>query len=97
MNRSFSVMLALLSSLSVLMAAPEGFNYEEAKVPPYTVPDPLRRADGRVISKAVEWTGGLREETRKLLEQEMFGRAPARPSLWYRVVEEAVAMPGGGE
>jgi hypothetical protein len=95
MNLSFPAMLALLSSMSVVVAAPEGFNYEEAKVPPYTVPDPLRGADGRVISKAGEWTGGLREETRSLLEREMFGRAPARPSLWYRVVGEAVPMPGG--
>jgi hypothetical protein len=85
--------MSVLTAAAV--AAPAGFNYDEAKVPPYTLPDPLRSAAGSTISSAAEWTGGLREETRALLEREMFGKAPARPALHFRVEEEATPALNG--
>ncbi|MCA9228870.1 MAG: hypothetical protein KDA47_24810, partial [Planctomycetales bacterium] len=37
-------------------AQPAGFNYDEAKVPQYELPDPLTTNDGRPVSSAEMWT-----------------------------------------
>src|SRR5262249_19351644 len=54
-------------------------NYTEAKVGDYTLPDPLRLADGRAVSDADTWTKQRRPEIVRLFEENQFGRAPARP------------------
>ena len=36
-------------------AQPAGVNYDEAKVPAYVLPDPLRFADGRPVREAKDW------------------------------------------
>jgi hypothetical protein len=55
-------------------------NYDEANVPPYTLPDPLTRASGERIGSAAEWTTHRRAEILRLFETEVYGRSPGRPS-----------------
>jgi hypothetical protein len=55
-------------------------NYEEAKVPQYTLPDPLRSADGQRVVSAEQWTGSRRGEVLRLFEQHVYGKAPSRPA-----------------
>jgi hypothetical protein len=70
--------LALLVSASALYAqtAPAGANYDESKVPTYTLPDPLVMADGSRVTNAATWSSARRAELLKLFEEHVYGRAP---------------------
>ncbi len=82
-------MLILAAAVSSAAAAPAGINQDESKVPPYQLPDPLLCADGTTVKTAADWTGKRRPETLALIEKEMFGQAPPRPALSFKVVEPA--------
>jgi hypothetical protein len=61
----------------VLAQAP-ATNYDESKVPAYTLPPLMALSDGTPVRRAVDWEK-RRAEIRTLLESQMFGRAPGRP------------------
>jgi len=52
-------------------------NYDEGKVAPYTLPDPLVMADGTRVRDARMWTTRRRAEILRLYETEIYGRIPA--------------------
>ncbi len=54
-------------------------NYTEAKVGHYTLPDPLRCADGQVVDHADIWDNKRRSEIVELFEQYQFGESPPGP------------------
>ena len=54
-------------------------NYDEAKVPAYTLPDPLRLASGEPVRDARMWRERRRPELLRLFEEHLYGRAPGRP------------------
>ncbi|MBN1401893.1 MAG: acetylxylan esterase [Anaerolineae bacterium] len=58
---------------------PPNANYDEALVPPYQLPNPLVSADGSPVSDARMWTERRRPEILGLFEEQVYGRAPARP------------------
>ena len=49
-------------------------NFDEAKVPAYTLPDPLLLASGEKVRDAKTWTSKRRPEILELYRTEMFGR-----------------------
>ena len=55
-------------------------NYTEAKSGTYTLPDPLKLASGQAVTEAKTWFEKRRPELFKLIEENQFGRAPARPA-----------------
>lgn len=55
-------------------------NYTEARVAPYTLPDPLTLADGRPVRDARTWREQRRPEILRLLEDQQFGRRPPAPA-----------------
>lgn len=59
-------------------AQPKKFapNYDEAKVPKYTLPDPLVMQDGTRVTDAETWTKKRRPEILRLFETEVYGRTP---------------------
>lgn len=61
-------------------------NYDETKIKPYTLPDPLVFTDGRRVTDAEAWNR-RREELIRVYEQQIFGRIPAdAPKVdWTRV------------
>lgn len=61
---------------STLHAQPAGFNYDEAKVPKYSLPDPLITGDGKPVEDAKAWQSRRRGEILRLFEQYVYGRAP---------------------
>ncbi len=53
-------------------------NYDEAKVPAYTLPDPLRREDGTPVTDAQGWRT-RRAEILALFERHVYGKTPTAP------------------
>lgn len=85
-NRFAVFCLPLVTSLFLLAAGfglpagfpqnpPAGFNYDEAKVGTYTLPDPLVMADGRRVTNPRYWAK-RRQEILRLFESEVYGRTP---------------------
>ncbi len=63
----------------------EGFNYDESKVPDYTLPDLL--AGARTVK---DWERWRRPQLVELFEKEMFGSVPGKPeALHFQVRESA--------
>ncbi len=63
-------------------------NYDEARVAPYTLPDPLMMADGMPVRDAAAWRTRRRAEILRLYERHIYGRVPAHtPKVSWRVPE----------
>lgn len=71
-------------------------NYDEAKVRPYTLPDPLVMASGEAVRDARAWVERRRPEVLRLYETEVFGRVPAdAPQVaWEAIDSDVPAMFG---
>src|SRR5438874_9985749 len=54
-------------------------NYDEAKVPKYTLPDPLILQNGQPVRNAKTWNEKRRPELLELFRVEMYGRRPGKP------------------
>lgn len=54
-------------------------NYDESKVPAYTLPDPLLLSDGTRVTDARTWFTRRRPELLRLFEQHVYGRMPGPP------------------
>lgn len=57
-------------------AQPSGFNYDESKVPTFTLPDPLVLGSGEKVVDAKTWQERRRPEILKLFEEQVYGRSP---------------------
>lgn len=58
---------------------PNVANYDETKVPAYTLPDPLRFEGGGAVTTARQWKQGRREEILELFRDRVYGHSPGRP------------------
>jgi hypothetical protein len=83
----WTVVVALAAASA--SAQPAGANYDEAKVPAYTLPDPLRFADGTPVADAAEWRERRRPELLRLFEEHVYGRSPGPPTRVRFVVVES--------
>ena len=54
-------------------------NRDEAKVPAYTLPDPLQGADGKTITGSQQWLHQQRPALLKLFADNVYGRMPGKP------------------
>ena len=79
MKHLSSVWVIPMSLFAALVAAQQtDINYDESKVLPYTLPDPLVGADGTRVTTASDWNSKRRREILRLFETEVYGRTPAR-------------------
>jgi hypothetical protein len=63
-------------------------NYDESKVPPYTLPDPLVMASGVRVTSAAMWKRQRRPELLRLYEAHIYGRVPPNaPKIRWEVSE----------
>ena len=60
-------------------AQPPKTNYDESKVPGYTLPDPLVCSNGQRVADAATWLQQRRPEILRLFETHVYGKAPGRP------------------
>jgi hypothetical protein len=73
------LLLATLIAAPVSLAFaqnPPGANYDEAKVPAYTLPDPLVKIHGTKVTTAAQWPA-RRAEILRLFADHVFGRTPS--------------------
>ncbi|MES2693376.1 MAG: acetylxylan esterase [Verrucomicrobiota bacterium] len=72
-------------------------NYDEAKVLPYTLPDPLVLNNGKRVTDAATWGKQRRPELLEIFAREVYGRTPAgRPAkMHWAVTSEDRAALGG--
>ncbi len=91
------VAMMLVGGLSCVgMAAEFKANYDESRLAPYTLPDPLIDGEGRPIETAAEWTAKRRPEILRLFEANVYGRAPERkPRLEFKIESEDRTALGG--
>jgi len=54
-------------------------NFDESKVPPYTLPDPLTLKNGQRVIDAKVWWQRRRPEIVEDFDREIYGRVPANP------------------
>lgn len=73
--RRLALVLALAIPGMTTHAQPAGANYDESKVPAYTLPDPLVLSDGTPVTDADTWRQ-RRGEILRLFEEHVYGRAP---------------------
>lgn len=71
-------------------------NYDEAKVPHYTLPDVLKTASGKTIRNVEKWEKLRRPEVLKLFEDHVYGQMPADyDSIRYALTEDDGPEMGG--
>ena len=54
-------------------------NYDEDKVPQYTISSPLIKSDGSIVKNAWEWMNFQRQTILDLYENEVYGKIPPHP------------------
>jgi hypothetical protein len=95
------LLVTLLSISSFAMnpaaAQPKGAHYDEAKVPAYTLPDPLLLKNGQPVANAEAWKTQRRAEILELFQTHVYGRSPGRPSAMTFEVTSSDAKALGGK
>lgn len=72
-------------------------NHDETRVPPYTLPDPLRfEHRDAAVTKATQWSRERRPELLELFAREVYGRPapPPRDPHWRVLSEDRQALDG---
>jgi pimeloyl-ACP methyl ester carboxylesterase len=92
MFRSIPKILVLIASLNLAY----GQNYDEKKVPAYTLPDVLRSVSGKEIKNKTAWEKTRRPELLRLFEDNIYGQMPIEnDSVSYSVTNEDKQAMGG--
>ena len=75
---------------------PVGANYDESKVPQYSLPDPLICSDGTKVTDAQVWMERRRPELLRLFENHVYGRVPERlPDTTFEIISVDEQALGG--
>lgn len=71
-------------------------NYDEAKVPEYTLPDPLIFENGDRVLSAEDWTAKRRPEVFSLFEEHVYGKTPKDffDTMKFETLSEGSALDG---
>ena len=71
-------------------------NYDEDRVPEYTLPDPLTAQDGTPVTDAGDWMTRRRPELVALFEHHVYGKTQGCPEILTSEVTEASGVALGG-
>lgn len=90
-----SAQIICVTSFAVEQIAAQ-VNYNESRVPAYTLPDPLMGNDGQPVKTAEDWRAKRRGEILKLFQKEVYGISPTElPEMTSEVVESSESTPIG--
>lgn len=90
MIKQFVLLLPLLlSGLFSAQAQQADVNYDESKIPAYTLPALLKSSNGQKISTAQQWETQRRPELLSLFAEQMFGKVPAgKVDVSYKMLDD---------
>ena len=72
-----------------MAASRRDVNYDESKVPAYTLPDPLILNNGEPVTDAQTWYSRRRPEILELFKTHVYGKVPGPPTrFYYEIFEE---------
>ena len=74
----FSIALVTVLNFAANAQDP-AINYDESKMPAYTLPDPLRQSDGKRITRQEQWMKYQRPALLQLFADNVYGRMPGKP------------------
>lgn len=88
MYRFLQVLVCFMTVLSSAAFAQKKFvpNYDETKIPAYTLPDPLVTDAGDKVVNAAQWNQQRRPELVKAFESQVYGRGPAACKISHQLV-----------
>jgi hypothetical protein len=94
---AFALAGGLLAGTQAVQAQSRKFNYDESKIPKYTLPDPLKMLDGTKVTTAEQWKTKRRPEVLKLFQTHVYGVSPAPPTerLKHKVYDNDPKALGG--
>ncbi|HEY1783974.1 MAG TPA: acetylxylan esterase [Pirellulales bacterium] len=93
---SLLMMTGISKAAPPAKAAVKPANTDEALVKAYTLPDPLKFADGSAVATAADWTQRRRPQLLAAFTEQMFGQAPPAPGhVDYKVVSQLDDALGG--
>ena len=70
-------------------------NYDESKIPTYSLPDPLVMQNGKKVNNPKTWYKKRRPEILRLFENEQFGKFPDRKDVSFKVFETGTSVFSG--
>lgn len=71
------------------------FNYDESKVPEYTLPDMFTSIDGIQVKSIAQWEAFRRDELLNILQNELFGKMIGKPDkVTFELIEKIVTLDG---
>ena len=73
------ILIQFIAWQNCAQAQDNGLNYDESKIPPYTLPELLVTDDGKAIHNSKEWEGIQRPAILKKFTENMYGRVPGKP------------------
>lgn len=83
------ILIALITSGHAVNAQSRGENYDEAKVPAYTLPDPLVCNNGERVTTSAQWESVRRPEILDMFSTSMYGVTPGEPiAAEHQVIHE---------
>jgi hypothetical protein len=89
------LLLAVSAHRAAAFADEEAINYDEAKVPPYELPNPLVMQSGKRVVTAQAWQNARRPELLNLFETQVYGRPLSVPrKIRFNVKEEHGLLDG---
>ncbi len=86
--------LCVAASFVLRSQEPIPVNYDEEKVGPYTLEDPLVFVDGHKVGKKADWPA-RRKEILDIFQREMYGQLPPAPdTLVLETIDEGLSLAG---
>ena len=92
-----AILVSMLFAVAITSSAKKrNINYDESKIAPYTLPDPLLCNDGTKVTTTEQWERVRRPELLKLFEEHIYGETPqGELKVRYKVVAEMRNALGG--
>jgi hypothetical protein len=80
------IALNIIIMMTNCVQAQDNLNYDESKIPPYTLPELLISDNGKVIRSSKEWEQIQRPAILKKFNENVYGRIPGKPkNIHYKI------------